>query len=192
MFEWKVAKPRTGRDVHSWSGTMNSHYLNILTAWAIATVPILTLAVAFLVIVDYSRPKAPPGSYYSDGQQGSLSLGSAIYSSIPSTQLTFVASFSSTLATAVLPAIMALSSYVVALAITRDSDAEDRQRLPSPYQLELLISTLDGSVLVLWSFAKYTLGRKSHRVTVVPILWKATSLFGVTVMLAYGKLLVYR
>ncbi|KAL8723852.1 MAG: hypothetical protein Q9181_007135 [Wetmoreana brouardii] len=48
---------------------------------------------------------------------------------------------------------MALLSYTVALAVTRDSDAENRQRLPSPYQLELLISTLNGSLLAFWSVA---------------------------------------
>lgn len=181
----QIYRPRTGQDVHSRSGTMNSHYLNIMTAWVIATVPILVLAIVFLVVVEYSRPRAPPGSYYSDERQASLPLGSAIYSRIPSTQLTFIASFSSTLATAVLPATMALFSYVVALVITRDSDLDHGQRLPSPYQLELLISILDGSLLALWSFAKYTLSWKSHRITMVPILKGAACIMGITVVLAY-------
>ncbi|KAL8716575.1 MAG: hypothetical protein Q9225_006106 [Loekoesia sp. 1 TL-2023] len=142
-------QPRINSTGNSWSGTMGSHYMSIMTAWIIATVPVLILAAAFLVAVERSKPKAPLGSFYSDGQQTNIPLGSAVYSKIPSTQLTFIASFSSTLATAVLPAVMALFSYTIAHAITEDSDTEIRQRLPSPYQLELLISALNGSLLAL-------------------------------------------
>ncbi|KAL8787290.1 MAG: hypothetical protein Q9213_002281 [Squamulea squamosa] len=151
----------------SWRGTMGSHYLSIFTAWTLATVPMVILAVAFSLVVENSKPEAPPGSYYSDREHANLSLGSAIYSKIPSTQLTFVASFSSTLATTVLPAVMALVSYPVALAVSIDSDKEIQRRLPSPYQLELLISALNGSLLALWSFTVYMFSNKRRRVASV-------------------------
>lgn len=182
-------KPRMEGDRNSWTGTMGSHYWSIMTAWSIATVLLLILAVAFLVSVERSQPKAPSGSFYSDGQQTNLSLGSALYSSIPSTQITFIASFSSTLATAVLPAMMALFSYTAALAGTEDSDAENQQRLPSPFQLELLISALNGSVLALWSFATYVLSRRRTNVAVVPNLWSAMTIFSTLALLAYESFL---
>lgn len=185
------AIPPKGKTCESWSNTMGSHYLNIFTAWTLATIPILLLAVVFLIVVEHSRLKATPGSFYSDGQQVNISLGSAVYSSIPSTQLTFVASFSSTLATALLPAVMALYSYVSALAITRDSDTDDADRLPSPYQLELLITGLNGSILALWSFATYRLSYKQKRVPVTPNLWRALSMLGTMTALAYGRVLSY-
>lgn len=179
------AKSRTRSTSNPWSGTIGSHYLNILTAWTFSTVPMTILAVALVVIVDRSKPRSSPlGSFYSDGSQANSSLGSALYSKIPSTQLTFIASFSSTLATTVLPAVMALLSYTVALAVTRDSDEETWQRLPSPYQLELLISTLNGSLLAFWSFAIYVLGPKRRRIAVVPHVWKATMVLGIMAILA--------
>ncbi|KAL8754690.1 MAG: hypothetical protein Q9199_004165 [Rusavskia elegans] len=168
----------------SWSATMGSHYLSIFTAWTLATVPMVILALGFSLAVLYSRPEAPPGSFYSDREQANISLGSAIYSKIPSTQLSFMASFSSTLATTLLPAVMALFSYTIALAITRDSDTENRQGLPSPFQLQLLISSLDGSLLSLWSFIRYLFGRNRRGVAVVFNLWKAVSLFSTMALLA--------
>lgn len=169
----------------SWSGTMGSHYLSIFTAWTLATVPMMILALAFSLVVQYSRPEAHPGSFYSDREQANISLGSAIYSKIPSTQLSFIASFSSTLATTLLPAVMALFSYTIALAITRDSDTENRQGLPSPFQLQLLISSLDGSLLSLWRFIRYLFSRKRRGVAVVSNLWKVVSLFSTMALLAY-------
>lgn len=166
-----------------WSGTMGSHYLNIFTAWVFATVPISILAVAFVSVIENSKPKATPRSFYSDDQQTNLSLGSAIYSQIPSTQLTFIASFSATLATALLPASMALYSYTAALTMAQDSDTEDVQRLPSAYQLEIMISTLSGSLLALWSFTTY-LCSKGRRVAVIPSVWKAALLLGTVAILA--------
>ncbi|KAI4251776.1 MAG: hypothetical protein L6R42_008238, partial [Xanthoria sp. 1 TBL-2021] len=168
----------------SWSGTMGSHYLSIFTAWTLATVPMVILALAFSLVVQYSRPKAPPGSFYSDREQANISLGSAIYSKIPSTQLTFIASFSATLATTLLPALMALFSYTVAIAITKDSDGENREGLPSPYQLQLLISSLDGSLLALWSFALYLFSGKRRGVAVISNLWKVVSFFSTIALLA--------
>ncbi|KAL8651901.1 MAG: hypothetical protein Q9226_004490 [Calogaya cf. arnoldii] len=168
----------------SWSGTMGSHYLSIFTAWTLATVPMVILALAFVLAVQNSRPQAPPGSFYSDREQANISLGSAIYSKIPSTQLTFIASFSSTLATTLLPALMALCSYSVALAVTEDSDAENRQALPSPYQLQLLISSLEGSLLALWSFVLYSFSSKGRRVAVVRNVWKAMSFLSTIALLA--------
>lgn len=154
----------------SWSGTMSSHCWQIFIAWTFAAIPMLSLASAFVAALEASKPRSPPGSFYTDGQQINRSLGFAFYSKIPSTQLTFIASFSSTLATALLPASMALFSYTTALTMTRDSDTENRQHLPSPYQLELLISSLNGSLLAFWSFATYVLGRKGKRVTIIPQL----------------------
>lgn len=169
----------------SWRGTMSGHYWHIFTAWTFATIPMLSLASAFVVALEASKPRSPPGSFYTDTQHNNRSLGLAFYSGIPSTQLTFIASFSSTLATALLPASMVLFSYTTALTMTRDSDKENHQHLPSPYQLELLISTLNGSLLTFWSFATYVLGRKGQRVTVISQLWRVTSLFGAMATLAY-------
>ena len=167
-----------------WSGTMGSHYLNIFTAWVFAAVPMSILAVAFVLVVEDSKPKVTPRSFYTDGQQTNhMSLGSAIYSQIPSTQLTFIASFSATLATALLPASMALYSYTAALNIAQDSDSETTHKLPSAYQLEIVISTLNGSLLALWSFATY-LCSKGKRVAVIPILRKAALLLGTVATLA--------
>lgn len=180
-------EPRRGSPGTSWSGTMGNHYRSILTAWALATVPMLALAVAFVVSVELFRVDLPAGSYYLETDSShDMPLGSAIYSEIPSTQLTYIASFSSTLATTVLPAVMSLFSYTVALAITRDSDTENHRRLPSPYQLELLISTLNSSLLTLWSFVWYLFSPRRRREAIVPSLSKASSLFSAIAILAWG------
>ena len=192
-----IAGKKTRRDVkphsrgpgNSWSRTMGSHSTNILTAWTFATIPLAILAVTFYVVVENSKQELHPGSFYHPDSKYYMdaNLDSAFLSKIPSTQLTFIASFSSTSATAVLPAVMALLSYTIARSISQDSDTEDQQRLPSPYQLELLISTLNGSLLTIWSFARYCLCHKRRRVAVIGSLWKAMSLFGTITMLAYDS-----
>ena len=173
---------------NTWSGTMGKHYLNIQLAWSLATIPMFILAMAFLATVESSRPRITKGSFYSDGQQADIPLGSAIYSKIPATQLTFMVSFSATLATALLPASMALYSYIVALAITTDSDSESEnwKRLLSPYQLQLIINSLSGSLLALWSFACYVFSPRRKRVAVVPHLWRAVWVLGTMALLAYA------
>ncbi|KAI4111306.1 MAG: hypothetical protein LQ339_000767 [Xanthoria mediterranea] len=180
LLESKLTEPGTTKS----SGLMGSHKLNIFTVWSLSAVPMAILAISFVVVVDRTKPASPSGSFYSDGQQANLSLGSAFYSDTPSTRLTFIASFSSTLATTMLPAIMALFSYTTALAVSRESDSEAQHRLPSPYQLDLLINILGGSLQALWSFVMYVFGSKRKRVAVVPQLWKATLLFSMMAMLS--------
>ncbi|KAL8904196.1 MAG: hypothetical protein Q9207_003433 [Kuettlingeria erythrocarpa] len=67
--------------------------------------------------------------------------------------------------------------------MVQDSDLEDVQRLPSAYQLEIMISTLNDNLLALWSFATY-LFSKGRRVAVIPSLWKAALLLGTVAVLA--------
>ncbi|KAL8866507.1 MAG: hypothetical protein Q9174_006264, partial [Haloplaca sp. 1 TL-2023] len=166
-------------------GHMGKHYWTIFIAWTFAVVPLTILAVAFPVAIERSQPTISPGSFYSNDERVNVPLGSAVYSKIPSTQLTFIASLSSTLSTAVLPAIMALFSYTIANNIAHNSDAENRDRLPSPYQLELLINVVNGSLRTFWSFLKYTFGPKRRRVRVIPDLWLACCMFFVITLIAY-------
>lgn len=180
LLESKLEEPGTTK----FSGLMGSYKLNIFTAWFLSTVPMAVLAISFIVVVNHTQPTSPPGSFYSDGQQANIPLGSAFYSETPSTRLTFIASFSSTLATTMLPAIMALFSYTIALAVSKESDLEAQHQLPSPYQLDLLINILGGSLQALWSFAMYVFGPKRKRVAVVPQLWKATLLFSIMAVLS--------
>ena len=180
-----VSRFRLPQVKSSWKAIMKDEYAYIFTAWILATFPMLLLVVSLVIVVKQSIPHDGLGLYSSDGGATNMPLGDAFYSKIPSTQLTFLASFSATLATVLLPAAMALSSYVAAFSLSMDSDAEDSTKLPSPYQLDLLIRSLNGNIISFWFFTRYVLGSRRKRVTITPSLQKSMSLLGGLILLTY-------
>ena len=167
-----------------WRGIMGGQYLDIFLASISLIVPMLALSAVLLGLV-YTHLMPNNASTYSDGNSTGIELGQAYYVNYSATRLVFIASVSSTLSTVLITAAMVLVSYPIAHDLAVKSDEDAVSKLPSPYQLSLIIKALDGKPQALWSILSYALGSKRRRVGLVPNLWKAVAMLAGLVLLAY-------
>ena len=164
-------------------GTMRGQFLEVSLASCLLIMPMLGLSIALIGLV-YTELMPDNRSTYSEGNRTDIPLGSsAYYISYSATRLAFIASASSTLATVLITPAMVLFSYLAAHYMAISSDAQHIRRLPSPYQLELLIRILDARFMAIWSFILYGLGLKKKRVRIIPELWRAASMMAILVLL---------
>ena len=174
---FKAQKPTTSKEV------MGGWALEIGLASAIVILPMIILTVVLLVLV-FGHQMPNHSSTYSYNNETELPLGSAYYVDYSATTLVYIASLSSTLATLIVSAAMILFSYSLARSMALDSDANDNSKLPSPFQLQLLIRMVDGRLTALGAYFMYVFGKKKRKVTVVPVLWQAVSMMLVLLLLA--------
>jgi hypothetical protein len=86
------------------------------------------------------------------------------YVDFPSTQLIFVASWSSSLSPLLVASIVALWSIRVARQFGQSAMTAQRSSLPTPYQLALTLGMLNGSgYSSLYDWIKYSFGWEGHR-----------------------------
>jgi hypothetical protein len=98
---------------------------------------------------------------------------SAYYVNFSATQLVTIASWSSSLAPLLSTLAMVLVSYLVARSILRSSQAHTGS-LPTPFQLNLLLSAISASLGSFWSFARYFRVKKgTHIASVVKMVYVA-------------------
>ena len=167
----------------SWKGVMDGHKLEMIIASAILVLPMLTLCAVLLGLIHTYRMPDNSSSYsYDNGK--ALPLGSAYFVNYSSTSLVYIASLSSTLSTPLIPAAMLLYSFKLASNFARESDRSNARNLPSPYQLELMITMIDGRFMAIWSYVTYFFGSKQRRTDVVPMLWHAFAMFMALLLLA--------
>ena len=157
--------------------------LEIGLASAILILPMLILTAVLLALV-FGNQMPNLNSTYSYNNDTELSLGSAFYVNYSTTTLVYIASLSSTLAPVLISAAMILFSYSLARNIAQQSDSENVSKLPSPFQLQLLIRIVDGRLTALWSYLLYVFGRKQRKVAVVSVLWQAVLMMLASVLLA--------
>lgn len=162
-------------------GVMRGHQPAILLAALVLIAPMLVLTVVLIsLILTHLMPEN--GSTYSIGDQKGLPLGPAYYVNYSATRLVFISSVSSTMAPFLISAAMYLYSYPLALSLARSSDSGIGSKLPSPYQLHLIIGAIDARLKSLWSILRYICTSRRKRVSVVPDLWKG---FGMLLALAF-------
>ena len=97
----------------------------------------------------YSHLMPKNESTYSENGRLGLPLRPAYYVNYLATQLVFFSSVSSLLAPILFSAAIALFSHLTAYFLAVSSDRDQTARLPSPYQLKLLIKTLDAKLMSL-------------------------------------------
>jgi len=165
-------------------GTMQGQLWELSLASCLLIMPMLSLSIALICLV-YTQLAPDNNSTYSEGDHANTPIGSsAFYISYSATSLALIASLSSTLATVLISPAMVLFSYLAAHYMAISSDAPQVHKLPSPYQLELLIRILDARVMAVGSFIRYGLGSKGKRVRIIPELWRAAALMASLVLLA--------
>ncbi|ERF72706.1 hypothetical protein EPUS_04759 [Endocarpon pusillum Z07020] len=145
--------------------------------------PLVALTAVLIGLV-IDRRMSDNNSTYSLDNHTALPLGTAYFVNCSSTTLVYIASLSSTLATLLIGPAMLLFSFSLARDIGKNSDEGAISKLPSPYQLELLIRLIDGKLMVLWSYLLYICGRRGRRINIVPVLWHACSMLVALVLLA--------
>ena len=69
---------------------------------------------------------------------------------------------------------MLLYSFVLANDLAKESDQTAVSKLPSPFQLDMLIKMVEGRLMVLWSYIRYAFGSKRRRINFVPSLQHAS------------------
>jgi len=164
-------------------GIMGGWVLEIGLAAAALILPMLLLTALLLALV-CGHQMPDHSSTYSYNNETELPLGSAYFVNYSPTTLVYIASLSSTLATVLVSAAMILYSYSLARSMALESDANNASKLPSPFQLQLLIRMVDGRLAALGSYLLYVFSRKQRKVTVVPVLWQAVAMMLALVLLA--------
>ncbi|KAL9123749.1 MAG: hypothetical protein Q9217_006851 [Psora testacea] len=146
-----VQTDNTITEKKAWKGIMGGQKFEVWLASMLLILPMVTLtgvliALVFAYQMPYNR------SSYSINNATALPLGQAYYVHYSSTTLVYIASLSSTLSTLLISAAMLLYSFSLAHDVARNSDQATASKLPSPYQLELLIRMIEGRLMVLWSY----------------------------------------
>ena len=167
----------------SWRGIMGGAHKQILLSSLALVFPMLALSITLLGVIFTRLMPDQQSSYFIDPFT-EIDLGNAYYVDFPATQLVFVASVSSTLATVLIMPAMVLFSYVVAHHLARNSDLSKTANLPSSYQLGLIIKVLDARFSALFYFMSYAWGSKKDKIKVVPDLWKGIAMLSSLVLLA--------
>ena len=164
-------------------GIINGANMEIGLASATLLVPMLALSAILITLVFSHQMPNNNSTYTITGNGTAESLGAAYYVDYSATTLVYIASLTSTVATLLLSAAMVLFSYFLASKFAKQSDNGEHHRLPSPYQLELLIRIIDGRLMALWSYLLYLFGSKQKRIRVMPVLLQASALMIALVIL---------
>ena len=146
----------------------------IYLALACILVPMIGLSAIILGLVfgyqvDRSQTSDSPLALSQESDTGE----SAYYVHINSTTFATIASWSSTLAPLLVFAAMSLASFPVARSLQNKSSLATAD-LPTPYQLSILLETLTGSAMSMWSLLRYR--RWPHKQPLASVLRSAVTI----------------
>lgn len=139
-------------------------YVFVATNFLIILLPMLVFTAVFLGLIYHNEKKVSPSS--SPELDFPLNPGretGVVFVSISAATLAFIASWSSTVATAVTGCVVTLIGYPVASLLRRQS-MSNQFRLPSLSEMSLIISMLSGRKLQAVAEA-LKLSTRSHRTT---------------------------
>jgi hypothetical protein len=139
---------------------------HVCLVYLLILLPLVAITLALLIVVYNNRlPRTED-----------LTCGGLVID-YGASQLTSLSTWISTVASLLTPAFMALFSYPVARAMTRDTTKRSMKGLPSPYQTGMLVELLSGSLLPLWTSLTHMLSRRRPKISPLVYLCYA-GLFG--------------
>ncbi|PYH89986.1 hypothetical protein BO71DRAFT_402603 [Aspergillus ellipticus CBS 707.79] len=147
---------------------ITSHRLTILWSWFVLTVPLTALTAVFLALVFRNRVSHGFTLFESLLEAWDQESHDAYYVNMNSSVLLFVTSWASSLGHMLSGFLITLASFPIARRLLQDIQRGRIQRLPTPYQLALLLKFLDGGSLgATWSWLVYLVswGKKRQRQT---------------------------
>jgi len=127
----------------------------VLTVF-LAVIPLLAIVGVLLGLIFGNRVHISPlGTDDSDG--------GAYYVNFDSTKLITLASWASSWSPYVAVAIMGLLSTLLSHELRRESELDNMDKLPTPWQLSLLMQLLNGKLPALWTWAPFHAWRRRER-----------------------------
>lgn len=143
---------------------MAGAFQDLIIACAIISLPMLVLSAILLILIYHYRvqPTTLNGADLALSQPA-IASENAYLVRFSATRLITVASWSSSVAPLLPTFVMTLMSYPAAQGILRASRNGSRGRLPTPYQMNLFISMLGGSIGSLWHWIKYRTWKNRER-----------------------------
>ncbi|CZR64410.1 uncharacterized protein PAC_14308 [Phialocephala subalpina] len=149
-----------------------------------ATVPLLLIACILIGMVYSNLGNAQGDSVLPELQLPSDTVDSSAYLvDFSATQLTTLASWASSIATLLPGVLVGLCGYRVAREMMQHSEDSNTNRLPTPYQLSLLLGTYTGGLLTVWNWISYLLWKR--RQNVIPVFTFTLVVFVSSSVLAY-------
>jgi hypothetical protein len=162
---------------------MSGGHLQIVLACLATSLPILLLAAVLLGLIYANHLPSVVGLNDDGSVRRVETCKDGIFVNYPATRLTFISSLISTTATYMSLPIMTLASFPISRGLIKDSKRSSQTALPSPYQSNLLISLLAGSLNSLWNTVQYLIFWRKKRVQVYRAITTCASILGVMVIL---------
>jgi hypothetical protein len=177
-------KPKSAR-----SQGITSHRAGIAWSWFLITVPISALTAVFLALVFHYRLQ------HGDPPFPNLRLPSAedeknvFYVNLSSSVILFSTSWTSSVAPMLSSFVLVLASFPIARRLSRDIQRGRADRLPTPYQLALILKFIDGSPLgAMWNWICYVLSWNKGGERQTPPLRAASTVAVLATLLGYVHL----
>ena len=182
-----------GRPVRQGGQGIGGGLKQILLATALLTIPMLVLSSLLLGLVLNNRITSSSPQKSAFPAVGGEPETGVYFAKISATRLTTVASWSSSL-TPLLPGfVMMLVFFPVASSIKSCSESADISKLPTPFQLNLLLGMSGGGPGALWEWAKYIFWRRretsTHVVRLSAVLLIISLLLGYALFFGRGEFL---
>ena len=136
------------RETTQVDGAVRDIVLSLLSV----ALPMFALTAIFLGLVYANQVETPPDE-----------SGTAYYVNYSATRLITVSSWTSTATSLILPFAATLLAYPVARSFQQDSATSSTDRLPTPYQLNLIVSLLSGGPGPLWEYSQYLFWKQRPR-----------------------------
>ena len=146
-----------------YSGTYNSILIAVITT----VVPLLALSGVLLYLVFHYRVEQSLSISSNLKLSSDIEDPDAYYIDFSATKLTTIASWMSSIATLLPGSIMTIFSYSLAKTIKHQSEKGDFDGLPTPYQLAILIETLDGKLTSLWNGLTYCAWKRRANINIL-------------------------
>ncbi|OQE37406.1 hypothetical protein PENCOP_c010G02018 [Penicillium coprophilum] len=143
---------------------MQGRIQEILIAFSVMTLPMIIFSSLLLALVFHYRITQNDFTSSDLAFDSDQNDPSVYFVRISATTLTTVASWSSTVAPILVGFGVALVSYPVAKGLLTASEKHDVTRLPTPFQLSLIVRMISsGSFSALWSWFMYSFGWRGKR-----------------------------
>ena len=175
-----------GPGIRRASASSSVNWSDIILQTTFVVLP-MTVFPVVLVAVIYTHQLTQGAVRKGEGGALVAHNGNNVYTNYNSTTLVFIASWSSTVALALVGSIMTLYSYCVARSLLRHHGGAS-PALPTAYHLYLMVGILAGTMKTLLDWLLYVVRGRKGRAAAAPILGRAAGLMGAVIALGYVSL----
>lgn len=166
---------------------MTGKFKDIGLAFFLVSIPLFVFSVVLLGLVSHFRVSHGHVPYSSLDFPGSQDEAGVYYVNLSATKLIFIASWSSSLAPALVGFALTMFSFPIAHNYLQHTREQRKIDLLTPYQLSIVLRLFTGGSLgALWTWVKYLHRWRSRRQSQAPALKGTAVLATLCTFLAYG------